>query len=170
MIQVRGIQHIGVTVPDMNQAVDFFQSVFGALTAMECGGAHLDDEFMVRRLGVPAGTRIKDHRDIVCGNGVNLELFEYSGEPEQTSMKRNSEVGGFHLAFQVDDVAAATARLRAAGVEVLDGPTRIPSGPLEGLDWIYLRAPWGLSLELVSWDGALGYEREGGPKMWSVNS
>lgn len=170
MIRVRGIQHIGLTVPDMKQAVDFFQTVFGAVTAMECGGVDREDEFMTRRLGVPAGRRIKDQRVIVCGNGGNLELFEYTGEPEQTPLKRNSEVGGFHLAFQVDDIVAATQRIRAAGLDVLDGPTLIESGPMQGLNWVYLRAPWGLFLELVSWEGALGYERNGGPKMWPVNS
>jgi len=170
MIRVQGIQHIGLTVPDMDQAVEFFQTVFGSVTAMECGGVDLDDDFMTRRLGVPPGRRIKDQRVIVCGNGGNLELFEYSGEPEVTPMKRNSEVGGFHLAFQVDDIDAATERLRSAGIDVLDGPTLIESGPMKGLNWVYLRSPWGLFLELVSWQGSLGYERDGGHKMWPVTN
>lgn len=169
MIQVQGIQHIGLTVPDMQQAVDFFTTLFGAVTAMECGSVDVDDAFMMRRLGVPAGRRIKDQRVIVCGNGGNLELFEYSGEAGPGEPKRNSEVGGFHFAFQVDDTVAATTRLRAAGVDVLEGPTLIESGPMQGLTWVYLRSPWGLFLELVSWDAPLGYEKAGGPRMWPVN-
>jgi catechol 2,3-dioxygenase-like lactoylglutathione lyase family enzyme len=169
MIQVQGIQHIGLTVPDMQQAVDFFTTMFGAATVMECGSVDVDDAFMTRRLGVPAGRRIKDQRVLLCGSGGNLELFEYSGEPEAGSPRRNSEVGGFHFAFQVDDAIAAAERLREAGVDVLDGPTLIESGPMQGLTWVYLRSPWGLFLELVSWDGALGYEKNGGPRMWPVN-
>lgn len=169
MIKVHGIQHIGLTVPDMQQAVDFFTTMFGAVTAMECGSVDVDDQFMMRRLGVPSGRFIKDQRVIVLGNGGNLELFEYSGEPEVGEPKRNSEVGGFHFAFQVDDAVAAADRLRAAGVDVLEGPTLIETGKMQGLTWVYLRAPWGLFLELVSWDAPLGYEKDGGPKMWPVN-
>jgi hypothetical protein len=38
---------------------------------------------------------------------------------------------------------------------------------MNGLTWVYLRAPWGQFLEVVSTDGPLGYETAGGPKMWS---
>lgn len=167
MIKVHGIQHIGLTVPNMEEAVRFFQTMFGAVTVMECGSVDVDDTFMARRLGVPPGCRIKDQRVIRCGNGGNLELFEYSGEAEPGKIKRNSEVGAFHLALAVDDAVAAADRLRAAGVDVLEGPTLISSGPMEGLTWVYLRTPWGQFLELVSATGPMGYEQGGGPKMWS---
>jgi catechol 2,3-dioxygenase-like lactoylglutathione lyase family enzyme len=166
LIKVHGVQHVGLTVPDMDQAVGFFRTMFGAVTVMECGSVDVDESFMSRRLGVPAGRRIKDQRVITCGNGGNLELFEYSGEPE-SPVKRNSEVGACHLAFSVDDAVAAAGRLRAAGIDVLEGPTLIESGPMAGLTWVYFRTPWGQFLELVSTTGPMGYEKAGGPKMWS---
>ena len=165
MISIRGIQHFGLTVPDMRQALDFFETVFGGVTVMEIHGVDVDDAFMARHLGVPAGRRIKEQAVIVLGNGGNLELFEYSGEDE-TPIKRNSEVGACHFAFEVEDAVASAERLREAGVDVLEGPTLIDSGPMEGLTWVYFRAPWGQYLELVSMTGPLGYESGGGPKMW----
>ena len=170
MIKVHGVQHIGITVPDMEQAVSFFETVFGASTVMECGSVDVDDDYMVRRLGVPSGRRILDQRVIVCGNGGNIELFQYEGESTEAPLKRNSEVGGFHFAFQVDDAMESAGRLREAGVEVLEGPSYVSSGPMAGLTWVYLKAPWGQGLELVSWDGPMGYEAAGGPKMWSAIS
>lgn len=167
MIKVHGIQHIGLTVPDMEEAVRFFEGVFGAVMALVIGPLNVDDSYMMRRLGVPAGRRIHDIRVLRCGNGSNLELFVYDGEPEPTPIKRNSEPGGWHIAFQVDDAVAAAERLRAMGVDVLEGPTYVDSGPMEGLTWVYLRAPWGQFLELVSLDGLLGSERAGGPRLWS---
>jgi catechol 2,3-dioxygenase-like lactoylglutathione lyase family enzyme len=167
MVAVHGVQHIGLTVPDMEQAIDFFTTLFGAETVMAIDGVDVDDTFMMRRLGVPAGRRIKDQRVIRCGNGGNLELFEYSGETETPAIKNNSEVGACHIAFEVDDAFAAAERLREADVDVLEGPTLIDSGPMEGLTWVYLRAPWGQYLELVSMGGPLGYEGDGGPVMWS---
>jgi catechol 2,3-dioxygenase-like lactoylglutathione lyase family enzyme len=166
-VRISGIQHIGLTVPDMEEAVAFFTRIFGAVCVMECGSVDVDDEFMIRRLGVPSGRRIKDQRVIRLGNGGNLELFEYSGEPDQTPVKQNSEIGACHFALEVKDAVEATERLRAAGVDVLDGPTLITSGPMEGLTWVYLRSPWGQFLELVSTTGPMGYEKSDGPRMWS---
>ena len=167
MIQVYGLQHIGLTVPDMEQAVKFFEGVFGAVAVMSTGRLDVDDEFMVRKLGVPGDRRIRDIRVLRCGMGTDLELFEYEGEAP-SPIKRNSEVGGFHLAFQVPDAYAAVERLRTLGVEVLDGPTYVEGGPMQGLDWVYLKAPWGQFLELVSMThGPLGYEATSSTKMWS---
>jgi catechol 2,3-dioxygenase-like lactoylglutathione lyase family enzyme len=167
MVPIHGLHHIGMTVPDMDEATRFFETMFGAVTVLRVDGVDVDDEFMKRRLGVPAGRRIEQQRVIVCGAGGNIELFEYSGEGGASLIKRNSEVGACHLAFQVDDAHAAAARLRAEGVDVLEGPTLIDSGPMKGLTWVYLRSPWGQFLEIVSADGPLGYESAGGPSMWS---
>jgi len=165
-IKVKGVQHIGLTVPDMGEAVRFFEGVFGAVTVLGTGRLEVDDQFMTSRLGVPGGRRIRDIKVLRCGNGTNLELFEYEGEA-RSPVKRNSEVGGFHIAFEVDDAEASAARLREMGVAVLEGPTLVDSGPFEGLNWVYLHAPWGQFFELVSMAGPLGYEAQGGARMWS---
>lgn len=167
MFKTYGLQHIGLTVPDMEQAVRFFETVFGAVTIMECGSVDADDAFMRRHLGVPAGCRIKDQRVLQVGAGGALELFEYSGPASRAEVKHNGEVGAAHVAFEVENAYEAGDRLRRAGVDVLDGPTLIDSGPMEGLVWLYLRAPWGQYLEVLSADGPLGYEAAGGPRMYS---
>lgn len=166
-MKLYGMEHVGFTVPDLDEAVRFFETVFGAVTVMETGPVIVDDPFMKRRLGVPEHCRIENIKVLRCGNGANLELFEYSGEAQQTALKRNSEVGGFHIAFQVDDAVASAQRLRDGGVDVLEGPTLVESGPMTGLTWIYLRAPWGQFIELVSRSGPLGYEEGGGPTLWA---
>ena len=167
MFRTHGLQHVGFTVPDMAEAVRFFRSVFGAVTIMECGSVDVDDGFMLRRLGVPAGCKIADQRVLQVGTGGALELFEYSGAGAAAAIRHNGEVGAMHLAFEVDDAFAAAERLRAAGVDVLEGPTRIEGGPMDNLVWLYLRAPWGQYLEIVSMDRPLGYEAAGGPRMYS---
>lgn len=167
-MKVYGMQHIGFTVPDLGQAVDFFRTVFGAVECLSTGLIDVDDDFMRRRLGVPGNCRIENITVLRVGIGTNLELFQYSGDAEADAIpKRNSQAGGFHLAFQVDDCIAAADRLRLAGVEVLDGPTYVDAGPMEGLTWCYLKSPWGQFLEIVSMDGPLGAERNGQPAQWS---
>lgn len=162
-----GLHHVGLTVPDMEQAVTFFRNVFGAVTIMECGSVDVDDTFMLRYLGVPGGAKIVDQRMIQIGRGGSLELFQYAGVIEENPIKYNSEAGAMHIAFEVEDAFAAAERLKADGVDVLEGPTLIEGGPMDQLVWMYLRAPWGQYLEIVSSNGPLGYEADGGPKLWT---
>jgi catechol 2,3-dioxygenase-like lactoylglutathione lyase family enzyme len=166
-MKVFGVEHFGFTVPNLDEAVEFFEAVFGAVTVMETGRIDGDDEFMKRRLGIPGHCRIENIKVLRVGKGSNLEIFEYSGDDGESALKRNSQPGGFHIAFQVDDAHAAAERLRARGVDVLEGPTFVESGPMAGLTWLYLRAPWGQFLEIVSMDGPLGYVKGGGPRLWS---
>lgn len=167
-MKVYGVQHIGFTVPDTDQAVAFFETLFGAVTCLSTGKLDLDDAYMVSRLGVPGDRRIEDIKVLRVGNGASLELFQYSGEPSvDEPLKRNSQPGGYHIAFQVDDCEVAADRLHAVGVEVLDGPNYIDSGVMAGLTWCYFKAPWGQFMEIVSMDGPLGAERAGGHPQWS---
>lgn len=48
--------------------------------------------------------------------------------------------------FLVDDVAAAAEELRAAGIEIVSGPTLSPA---DGNAWVHFRAPDGNLYELT---------------------
>jgi len=163
--RVYGMHHIGITVPDIKSAIAFFEAVFGAENVFQTGPFSVDEAFMQRKLGVPPHTRIKDLVFLRCGAGTNVELFEYSGEDSAARPRRNSEVGGTHLCFEVEDVFASAKRLKEQGVELLDGPNTVDSGPLAGFNWIYLTAPWGQSLEIASFD-KLGYESATTSRLW----
>ena len=163
--KIHGMHHIGITVPDIEEGIAFFKAVFGAVDVFRTGPFDVDDHFMTKRLGAASGTKIRDLVFLSCGRGVNVELFEYSGENKKTRPRRNSEVGGTHLCFEVDDVVASAERLRAQGIEMLEGPNLVTEGPLEGFHWIYFNAPWGQSLEIASFD-KLGYEKTTKRRLW----
>lgn len=167
--RVRGMHHIGITVPNIGQAITFFETVLGAVNVFRTGPFNVDDAFMQRKLGAGPGTRIRDLVFLRCGDGTSVELFEYSGEDSSARPKRNSEVGGTHLCFEVDDVFATAERLRAMGVELLEGPNTVEEGPLAGFSWIYFIAPWGQSLEVASFS-SLGYEKDSPHRLWRANS
>ena len=163
--RTRGIHHVGFTVPDLDEAIGFFKAMFGCVKVLSTGRFDVDDDFMASQLGAKPSSRIEDLVFLRCGDSANIELFKYSGDDETPGFKRPSEVGAFHIAFQVDDAKEAAARLRAAGVTVLDGPSDIEEGPFEGLTWGYVVTPWGQFLELFSYD-ALGYEATADTKLW----
>ena len=162
---VLGMHHIGVTVPDIEEGITFFKKVFGAEEIFRTGPFDVDANFMKGKLGAAPNSRIRDLVFLRCGNGTSVELFEYEGEDKTAAQKRSSEVGGYHIWFEVEDVFASAEQLEDMGVEMLDGPNVVDSGPLEGFKWIYFRAPWGQILEIASFD-RLGYEKNTAKRLW----
>lgn len=165
MEKVRGMHHIGITVPDIEEGIAFFKYIFGAIEVFRTGPFDVDANFMKGKLGASPNSRIRDLVFLRCGDGTSVELFEYSGEDKSATQKRSSEVGGSHICFEVDDVFASAERLKAQGIEMLDGPNTVEDGPLAGFNWIYFRAPWGQILEIASFD-KLGYEKSSPHRLW----
>ncbi|ATG73999.1 glyoxalase [Zobellella denitrificans] len=156
---MKGLQHIGITVPRLEEAVDFFERVLGCEPFFTFGEFSFEDDWMERHLNVHPRARIRDFQMVRCGNGTNLEVFEYSAPDQNRRGPRNSDIGGHHLAFYVDDMAAAVAYLTERGIRVLGEPSTFTEGPAAGLTWVYFLAPWGLQLELVSAPGGMAYEQ-----------
>jgi len=109
-----------------------------------------------------AVTEIRFYR---CGFGVNFEVFEYERHDGQRDVPRNSDLGGHHVAFYVDDMDAAAAYLAGKGVRLLAGPVASRNASA-GQRWLYFLAPWGMQFELVSYPGGKAYEREAAVKLW----
>lgn len=149
---LHGTEHIGFTVPDIDEACDFFERILGAETLYTAATDFRrdDDDWMQEHLNVHPRSVIKEFRYLRVGNGTNFEVFQYSSPDQVPTCPKNSDVGGHHLAFYVDDMDAAIAFLREAGVEVLGEPTAYTEGPNLGLTWCYFLAPWGQQLEVVS--------------------
>ena len=163
--RVIGMHHIGITVPNIEEGIAFFKKIFDVVEVFHTGAFDVDDGFMSRKLGAAPQSRIRDLVFLRCGNGTNLELFEYSGDDRDKAQKRSSEIGGSHICFEVEDVFASAERLKAQGVELLEGPNSVDAGPLQGFNWVYFKTPWGQILEIASF-GKLGYEKEAPVHLW----
>jgi len=163
---LRGMEHVGFTVPDLEQAVKFFVEVLGCEPFYELGPFEAEDNWMQEHLNVHPRTVMRRLRFLRCGHGSNFEIFEYESPGQVREPPRNSDVGGHHLAFYVDDIEAAVAYLHGQGVRVLGEPTLRTSGPSAGQTWVYFLAPWGLQLELVSFPAGKGYERAMSRRLW----
>jgi catechol 2,3-dioxygenase-like lactoylglutathione lyase family enzyme len=159
---IRGMEHIGMTVPNIDEACDFFEKILGARTLYVAATdfRHDDDDWMWDHLRVNPRSIIKEFRMVRLGNGTNLEVFEYH-VPDQVQVPlKNSDVGGHHLAFYVDDMDAAIQFLKDNNVEILGEPTSYTEGPNLGLTWCYFLAPWGLQLEIVSAPHGTAFDNE----------
>lgn len=161
-----GTEHVGFTVPDIEAATRFFVEVIGCEVLFEAGPFHAEDDWMARHLAVHPRAVIAKLRMLRCANGPAFELLEYVAPDQARMPPRNSDVGGWHLAFYVEDMEAALAHLRTAGVEVLGEPTTIGEGPTRGLTWVYFNSPWGQQLELVSFPRGLAYTAAASVRPW----
>ena len=163
---LRGLDHIGFTVPDIEAATDFFVNVIGCEVVYDLGPIAADDDWMSTRLGVDARAEIRKIRFLRCGHGSNFELFEYAVKGQQSQVPLNSDVGGHHLAFYVDDFDAALTFLEEEGVPVFGEPTIRDAGASAGLTWIYFLTPWGMQCELVSFPEGKAYEQSSDKRLW----
>lgn len=150
-----GIEHIGLTVPDIEAATRFFAAVVGAETLYDVGPFESSDDWMANHLAVHPRARINKVRMLRVAHGPALELFEFSAPDQSADLPKNSDPGGWHLAFYVADMDAALAALRQHGVSIQSGPVVMTEGPSAGLSWLYFKAPWGQQLELVSYPGGI---------------
>jgi catechol 2,3-dioxygenase-like lactoylglutathione lyase family enzyme len=162
---MRGVDHVGFTVPDMQQADDFLVGILGAIPVYSLPGKSAEDDWMAEHLGVHPRTTITDIRFYRLANGGNVEVFTYDAADGQAPTPRNSDIGGHHLALYVDDIDQAVDYLRSHGVEVLGEPVASKDASL-GQRWVYFRAPWGMQFELVSYPNGKAYEATTDARLW----
>lgn len=158
--------HVGLTVPDLDEAVRFYTEVIGGVELYRQGPFDAAEippmpdgrDWTEAHVNVP-GARLQ-FAVIRLGEDFVLELFEYE-KPEDAvqTPPRNSDVGGHHLALKVADVEAAAAFLRERGVRLMER-IEIHEGPTAGLRANYFLDPFGNHLELVEY-GALGEQTPG---------
>ena len=122
---LRGHDHTGLTVPSMKEGLDFFVGVMGCKQAMEFG-PFSDDKgtFMKDTVNVNPRAVIKQIAMVRCGTGSNIELFEYTSPDQQVVMPKNSDIGGYHIAFYVDNIQKAADYLKSKGVKTFNGPLK----------------------------------------------
>jgi catechol 2,3-dioxygenase-like lactoylglutathione lyase family enzyme len=156
---LRALDHIGVTVPDLEEATRFFVDVLGWEYLYSLGPFQDDGDWMSEHLGVHPRATVPENRFFRCGGQAIFEVFTYTAPDQRTSVPKNSDIGGHHISLYVDDLDTAVEYLRSQGVTVLGDPTSSKGAHL-GQRWVYFLAPWGLQLELVSYPNGKAFDRQ----------
>ncbi|RDV00396.1 VOC family protein [Trinickia dinghuensis] len=152
------VDHVALTVPDLDEAVGFYGGVLGAIELYRMGPFDADE-----LPKMPDGTDwTQAHLNIAkarlrfvmmaLGKNLMLELFRYERPNDAvTTPPRNCDVGASHIALKVENLDAALEFLREGGIRVMAGPIVIDSGPCAGLRVNYFLDPFGNQLELVEY-------------------
>lgn len=152
--------HASMTVPDLEQAVDFLTRVLGGrVLYRRVIAAGADPHAM--------STNYHAHPDAALRlakldlGGLQLEVFEYDAPDTAAVTARNCDPGGHHLGFAVQDIDHAVGVLNAEpGVRVLGSVSVLPDDhPLAGRRWVYFLTPWQQQMELVDDTLLVGHDR-----------
>lgn len=155
------VDHIGVTVPDIDEARRFFVETLGCEFLYSLGPkVDRTGNWMLERLNVHPRAMIEEIYFFRCGGQAIFEVIEYSAPSQRAELPRNSDIGGHHVALYVEDLDTAVAYLSdQPGVTVCGTPAE-SKGPHEGQRWIYFVSPWGMQFELVSYPGGKAFNRQ----------
>jgi catechol 2,3-dioxygenase-like lactoylglutathione lyase family enzyme len=158
---VRGVDHVGLTVPDIEEATRFFAGILG-FVEFYSHGPYADEEGDSQRVHFNRHPRARCVQiRMLRTRNLNLELFEFESPDQVRRMPSTSDWGSAHIALYVDDMARAVEFLRQEGVQVLGDPLPLP-GPEAGerAEFCFFLTPWGQPLELISYPEGKAYERE----------
>jgi len=158
-----GMDHVGITVPDIDEAVAWFENVMGCVAPLTFGPFSGVQDL----LDVDPQAVIHQITMVRCGRSANIELFDYSAPNQRTDFPKNSDWAGHHIAFYVTDIDAAVQYMVAHGAQKFFGPLPVTDGPAAGQSINYFRTPFGTYIELISYPNGMAYERDPGRPLWS---
>ncbi|ULQ49199.1 VOC family protein [Liquorilactobacillus nagelii] len=167
--EILGINHLGLTVPDVDQATHFLKAAFGAklayasLTQQDSPRQGMEVE---RQLGLAPGSKIVRQQMVVIGKGPSLELFEIQTDQQQSSATLGDQ-GITHFSIFVNDLNTALDKAVAAGATALSeihGNSKYEDTPGNGS--VYVKAPWGTLIELQTIPNGYYYPSNSEAKLW----
>jgi glyoxylase I family protein len=153
------VDHVGLTVPDLEEAHHFFTEVLGCEYMYRLGPYQDAGHWMSEHLNVDDRAVMRRLHFYRLGGQAIFEVFEYEAPSQAISPPLNSDVGGHHVALYVEDLDAAVAALRSKGLRVLGEPTT-SRGASAGQRWVYFLSPWGMQFELVSYPHGKAFDKD----------
>jgi catechol 2,3-dioxygenase-like lactoylglutathione lyase family enzyme len=130
MCKILGIDHVAITVADLEASAAFYDDVFGAETVAEHA---MDGKTLVRQLAI-GGAVLSIHQQ---GNGVDL----VAGRPV---------VGAGDICFRCSgEMSGVLELLRRKNIKVLEGPTPRQTADRQASHSVFFRDIDGNLIELM---------------------
>lgn len=144
------LDHVGVNVPDLDQAVQFLQEAFAAQVVFRFDDITDPTGAAPGRLGALADASFS--LAMLEIGGGRVELLSWRSARMDSGLPAADARGGMHLGISVPDIEAALDALRPRpDVEVIGEPVTFTHGATAGLTNAFARTSWGLLVELLQW-------------------
>ncbi len=149
MFGFKGIHHIAISVPSLEEAKTFYVDKLGFTVADEAHLPHSEEGDKVLALENADSNVL-----MVKAGNLFLEIFEFHHPtPLEQNNRRVCDHGYTHLAFEVEDVHQAYQFLEQAGVQWHHTPVEAGEGYL----MTYGRDPFGNVIEIQQLVSGLSY-------------
>jgi glyoxylase I family protein len=149
---MRAIDHVGLTVTDLDRAVEFWCGRLGLRLLQRVTENDPDIASLIGEDSVEV-----EIADLDPGDGRIIELIKYIRPAGKPVRARSSDPGSTHIALRVDDLDEALARLEGSGArQISRHPVLLhdPGGAWDGVACCYIADPDGIIIELVQRPGA----------------
>ena len=142
--RVLGTNHTSFPVSNLDRTVAFWRDCLGFELVSK---APRDPALVSRITGVEGADMMIA---FLKAPGHTIELIEYRAPASKGAVKaRPCDTGFAHVAFNVDDAAAAVAAVERYGVKPVAAPVTIDQGPNKGRKVVYVRDWDGVTIEFI---------------------
>ncbi|TMU85164.1 lactoylglutathione lyase family protein [Bacillus sp. BHET2] len=154
----RSFSHIGLSVPNLEEAISFYTEVFGWYTIMEPSDVENDDTAIGQMCRDVFGNDWEKFRiaHLATGDKIGVELFQF---PQNEKPENNFEywkTGLFHFCIQDPDVEGMVEKIKQHG-----GKQRMPIREYypgeKPYRMVYVEDPFGNIFEIYSHSYELTY-------------
>ena len=148
----RAVTHVGVTVTDLDQAIQWYQDVLGLGVIAGPVDLVADDSHFGQLATDIFGATFSSGRIafLAGGNGFVVEIFEFT-EPQSERRADNFEYwknGFFHICFVDPDIEATAKKIEATGGKIRSKIWKLfPDKPYK---IVYCEDPFGNTFELYT--------------------
>jgi catechol 2,3-dioxygenase-like lactoylglutathione lyase family enzyme len=150
---LESIDHVNIVVHDLPRMLDFYTRALGLREAMR---VTISGEWIDRTVALRGAQAECVYLELP--NGPRVELLKYLNPPASRppELGTSNTPGLRHMAFRVDDIDAAVARLREADVTFFSGVQDVPTSQVTYAGGVrkrlvYFHDPEGNLLELCEY-------------------
>jgi catechol 2,3-dioxygenase-like lactoylglutathione lyase family enzyme len=144
LVTISGVDHAGINVPDLDKAIAFFQTTFGATLESDITPGAIPDAWKAA-FNWHQSSELKRFVMMRLPDGTGVELFQYRGELIGHERPHQDDDAATHIALKTHDVQTSYAAIKQAGLKTLNEPVT----NADGTQWFYFLTPWGSQIELV---------------------
>lgn len=151
--------HVGITVTDLEKAVEFYSKVFGLYVIMGPTTIRHDDSAIGQMCDDVFGEGWGSFRiaHLSTGDGIGIELFEFPNSVRRENNFEYWKTGIFHLCFQDPDVEGLVERIVAHGGKLRMSQVRHYFPGQKPYRMVYCEDPFGNIVEVYSHSYELTY-------------
>lgn len=155
----RAFSHIGITVPDLNKAIDFYSGVMGWYLLMGPEIIQEETDSAIGKMCIDVfGSGWEEFKiaHLSTSDKVGIEIFEFPTKPDTTAEFTPFETGAFHFCVQDPEIEKLAEKIKEAG-----GKQRMPVREYypeeKPFKMVYMEDPFGNIIEIYSHSYELTY-------------